>query len=427
MKTIKWVQIGFRFKEWLITGIFGVLMLAAALLVLLKDLEIGPIQIGVSILLAIIGVYSLIECLKRIFVKFVSVYSNGILKSPSNVQQIGDILYKRKVLAAGPKIVVIGGGTGISTLLRGLKQYSSNITAIITVADDGGGSGALRTDLGMLPPGDIRNCLLALAETEPVLEKLLDYRFTDGSLKGQSFGNLFLAAMCGISGSFEQAVRHMGEVLAVTGRVYPVTEENVYLVAELEDGTVIRGESRIGAHHTTHPGKIRRVSFDKPKVKPLPAILDAIRDADMIVLGPGSLYTSIIPNFLVEGMGKALESAMGLRLYACNIMTQPGETDGYTVGNHLEALFFHAGSVCVDYCLVNSGKIKAAATKKYLEDGAEPVMVDLSHVKRMGIRLIEKDLVKLAGDYVRHDPEKLAQAIMDIYKAYGHTPRTKTK
>lgn len=417
MRSLKWFQIGYRFKKWLISGIVGVILLAASLFVLLKDIVIGPIQITISILLAVLGVYSVVICLRRILVKFVSVYSNGMLKKPSNVSEIGDILYRRKLLASGPKIVVIGGGTGISTMLRGLKTYTSNITAIITVSDDGGGSGCLRNDLGMLPPGDIRNCMLALAETEPVLEKLLKYRFTEGSLKGQCFGNLFLAAMNGISGSFEQAVKHMGEVLAVTGTVYPVTEENVYLIAELADGTQIRGESRIGAHHNTHPGRIKHVMLDKPHVKPLNQIIKAIDEADLIVLGPGSLYTSIIPNLLVDGVSKAIAEAHATRLYVCNIMTQPGETEEYTVGEHITAINNHAGHSIIDVCLVNNGKIKPAILKNYQEDGADQVMIDLSKIKRMGVRLLEKDFVKISNDLVRHDSDKLAEAIIDISKA----------
>jgi uncharacterized cofD-like protein len=416
MRSLKWFQIGFRFREWLISGILGIVLLGCALFVLLKDVHIGPIQLVSAILFAIGGLYGVIQCLKKIFVKFVSVYSNGILRKPSNVEEIGDILYKRKLLASRPKIVVIGGGTGISTMLRGLKSYTSNITAIIAVSDDGGGSGALRNDLGMLPPGDIRNCILALAETEPVMDKLLKYRFTEGSLKGQSFGNLFLAAMNGISDSFEQAVKHMGEVLAVTGRVYPVTEENVFLIAQLEDGSLIRGESKIGGHHLTHPGRIKRVMFDKENVSPVHQAVDAIYEADLIVLGPGSLYTSIIPNILVDGISDAIADSRATRVYVSNIMTQPGETEEYTAGDHINAINEHAGKPLIDICLVNSGRITTAVMKKYQADGAGPVMIDLSKIKRMGIRLIEKDLVKISNDLVRHDSDKLAQAIMEICK-----------
>lgn len=418
MRSLKWFQIVFRFKKWLIGGVLGVLLLVASLMILLKDAVIGPFQWGVSLLLAVVGIYGIMVCFRRIFIKFVSVYSNGILKKPSNVSEIGNIIYKRKILSSGPKVVTIGGGTGTSTMLRGLKAYTSNITAIITVADDGGGSGTLRTDLGMLPPGDIRNCMLALAETEPVLEKLLAYRFTEGSLKGQSFGNLFLAAMNGISESFEQAVKYMCEVLAVTGRIFPVTEDNIFLVAELEDGTEIRGESRIGSHHTTHPGRIKRVMLDKPSVKPIMQAIEAIYDADVIVLGPGSLYTSIIPNLLVDGVVEAIASSHATKVYVCNIMTQPGETEDYTVWDHINAINSHAGKQIIDICVVNKSRIKPDILKRYKDDGSDQVEVDYANIKRLGIRIIEKDLVKITKDLVRHDSDILAQTIIDIAKIH---------
>jgi len=314
MRSLKWFQIALRFKKWLFGGVLGLLLLIASLVVLLKNSDISPLRWGISLLLAILGIYGILICFRKIFIKFVNVYSNAIMKKPSNVGEIGDIIYRRKILSAGARVVTIGGGTGISTLLRGLKAYTSNITAIITVADDGGGSGILRNDLGILPPGDIRNCMLALAETEPVLEKLLAYRFPEGSLKGQCFGNLFLAAMSGISDSFKQAVKHMGEVLAITGRIYPVTEDNIYLVAELEDGTQIRGESKIGSHNLTHPGKIKKIMLNKESVAPVKEAIDAIYEADVIVLGPGSLYTSIIPNLLVEGVAKAIVESRGIKV-----------------------------------------------------------------------------------------------------------------
>lgn len=417
MKSFRWLLLCLRFKRYLVSGIAGVVLLACALVVLLKDVAIGYIQLGVAIFLGLLGLYCIFICLDRIFVKFVNVYSNGMHRKLNHVKDIGDTLYKRKVLASGPKVVAIGGGTGISTMLRGLKNYTSNITAVITVADDGGGSGVLRSDLGMLPPGDIRNCMLALAETEPVLEKLLNYRFPEGRLKGQSFGNLFLAAMCGISdNNFVQAVTHMSEVLAVTGRIYPVTEENVNLIAILKDGTVIEGESRIGSHHEFHPGPIDRVCFDKERVQPLEQVLEAIAKADIIILGPGSLYTSIIPNLLVAGIPEAISKARAAKVYVCNVMTQPGETENYTVGDHIEALHKHAGCPIVDYCLVNNGPIDPAMLKKYKDDGAAPVELDAARIRRMGVKVIEKDLVRSHTGYVRHDPDKLAQAILESFK-----------
>ena len=232
------------------------------------------------------------------------------------------------------KVVVIGGGTGLSTMLRGLKQYTSHITAIVTVGDDGGGSGKLREDLGMLPPGDIRNCILALADTEPLMEDLLQYRFTEGSLKGQCFGNLFLAAMAGISENFEDAVQKMSSVLAVKGKVLPVTLDDMKLVAELENGEIIEGESKIPSEVIVRKTRIKKLAIKPIDAKPLEEAIKAINNADVIIMGPGSLYTSIIPNLLVKGIPEAICKSPAKKVYISNVMTQPGETDGFKVSNH---------------------------------------------------------------------------------------------
>jgi uncharacterized cofD-like protein len=255
---------------------------------------------------------------------------------------------------SAPAVACIGGGTGLSTMLRGIKAFTPNITAIVTVADDGGGSGVLRDELGMLPPGDIRNCIEALSNTEPTMEKLLAYRFEEGRLKGQSFGNLFLAALNGISGSFDEAVAKMCEVLAITGRVLPVTNENVQIEATLADGGVVVGESKIGDAKTAHGCRIESVRLVPERPAALPESLEAILEADMIILGPGSLYTSVIPNLLVNGISEAIRSSNALKLYVCNIMTQDGETEDYTVSDHIEALFHHGGGKLFDMCLVNN-------------------------------------------------------------------------
>ncbi len=317
-------------------------------------------------------------------------------------------------LLNSPKVVAIGGGTGISTMLRGLKVFTSNLTAIITVADDGGGSGVLREHLGMLPPGDIRNCILALAETEPIMEKLLQYRFKDGMLKGQSFGNLFLAAMNGISNNFEEAIQSMSDVLAVTGRVLPVTHENINLCAELVDGFKIMGESKIGSHNETHPGRIKKVYLDKKQVKPLEKVLKAVREADIIVLGPGSLYTSIIPNLLVDDIAESIKKSKAIKAYVCNIMTQPGETDGYSVFDHISALQEHSLKKIVDFCIVNTQEVPNDLIAKYKNDGSEIVKFDFSLVNKEGINLVCGDFLSIKNSLVRHDPNKLAYVIMKL-------------
>ncbi len=418
LQPLKWVRIGFRFRKWLTGAAAGGLLLLFSFAMLLKDGVVGPIQKGVALGAALAGLASIAFCFRTILMKFLHVYPAGIYRKPENIEEVGDVLYRRKVLSSGPRIVVIGGGTGISTMLRGLKKFSSNITAVITVADDGGGSGALREDLGMLPPGDIRNCIMALAETESVMERLLQYRFTDGRLKGQSFGNLFLAAMNGISDNFEQAVRSTGEVLAVQGRVLPVTEQDVRLNAVLEDGTEIMGESNIGHHNRHHPGRIRRIRLEPERVQPLEPVIEAIRTADLIVLGPGSLYTSILPNLLVDGVADAITASRAARVYVCNVMTQPGETDGYCVSDHIRALWDHAGAGLFTYCLVNCGDVEESVRERYRADGADLVMVDLSRLKKMGIKLVESDVVETRDRLVRHDPDKLAQAVMDILRIH---------
>ena len=310
-------------------------------------------------------------------------------------------------------------------MLRGLNYYTDNLTAIVTVADDGGGSGMLRQDLGMPPPGDIRSCLQAMANAEPIMEDLLDYRFKEGSLAGQSFGNLFLAALNGISPSFDQAVARMSEVLAINGQVLPVTNENVNVVAEFENGTSVMGESKISAFKRAQNCRITRVDMRPERPAPLDAALEAIRRADIILLGPGSLYTSVIPNLLVDGVAEAIASSHALRIYIANIMTQEGETEGYTLSDHLKALFAHAQEGLVDLCLANSTELPTQVVERYRTEKAEPIQIDWEEIERLGVQLTCRPLAdENGGGRARHDPVKLARAIMDLIEA--HCVRTWT-
>lgn len=352
--------------------------------------------------------------IKHILVTFFNALSNGGFRISLDSKRLSSLLYEKRILIKGPKIVAVGGGTGLSTMLRGLKAYSSNITAVVTVADDGGGSGMLRTDLGILPPGDIRNCIMALADTEPVMQQLLQYRFQEGMLKGQNFGNLFLAAMDGISSSFEEAVHKMSNVLAVTGKVLPVTLDDVQLCAVLEDGHIICGESRISKHNSFHRGKIKRVYLEPRKAEPLKDVLDAIAEADVIVLGPGSLYTSIIPNLLVDGVYDAIKRSTAVKVYVCNVMTQPGETDGYSVFDHIAAIESHSCGDLIEYCIVNTAGIPDDIGRKYTEDGAGAVRVDYEQIEKAGIKVVDGDFISIKDGFVRHDSEKLADAIISL-------------
>ncbi len=323
----------------------------------------------------------------------------------------------------GPKIVAIGGGTGLSTMLRGLKAYTKNLTAIVTVADDGGGSGVLRQDLGMPPPGDIRHCMEALANVEPVMGELLSYRFPkdSGGLTGQSFGNLLLAALNGISPSFDQAVTRMSEVLAITGRVLPVTNADVRLEATFENGTSVVGESRIFEFKKAQDCRIKKVRL-LPEFPPaLPEALKAIGEADLILLGPGSLYTSVIPNLLVDGIAQAVCSASALKMYICNIMTQDGETEGMTASEHVAALLAHSGPGLVDLCLCNSAPVRTSLLERYREEDAAPILVDKSAIEDLGVALMTRPLASETQNYARHSVTRLAAAVMELYTERADT------
>ena len=316
-----------------------------------------------------------------------------------------------------PRLVAIGGGHGLSAMLRGLKRYTRDITAIVTVADDGGGSGALREDLGMLPPGDIRSCILALANTEKTVRELLNYRFTEGSLAGQSFGNLFLAAMNGISGSFDEAVHRMGDVLAITGRVLPVTNQDVHLEAEFEDGSRCLGESKIYYAKKENDCRIRQVRLVPEHPQALPDSLEAIARADLIILGPGSLYTSIIPNFLVDGIADAIRRSRAVKALVLNVMTQDGETEGYTASDHVKAILHHAGPNVVDVCVANSRPVPEESLAPYLAEGAEPLRLDREEIMALGVAVREFPLCS-SGRYIRHNPDELAKAVLDVWKEF---------
>ncbi|AWB42924.1 hypothetical protein DCC85_00890 [Paenibacillus sp. CAA11] len=310
-----------------------------------------------------------------------------------------------------PRIVVMGGGTGLSVMLRGLKEKPLDITAIVTVADDGGSSGILRSELQMPPPGDIRNVLTALADVEPLLSDMLSYRFSSGSgLAGHSLGNLILAAMTDISGDFVTAVRELSRVFAVRGRVLPAAGQAVVLHAEMEDGRVITGESKI----PEALGRIKRIFLEPEQVEPLPEACRAIEEADAILIGPGSLYTSIIPNLLVPKLAEAvLGNTEAIKIFICNVMTQPGETDNYTVSDHLQAVYEHVGHHLFDYVIVNDGEIPAQVQDFYAEKGAKPVEIDWDVVTGRGYKVIADTLV-LFRRYLRHDADKLSHHIYQL-------------
>lgn len=321
-----------------------------------------------------------------------------------------------KYRSLNPKILAIGGGTGLSTLLKGIKNYSSDITAIVTMADDGGGSGVLRRSFGMLPLGDVRNCLLALSDIEPEMNTLLSHRFEKGELKGQSFGNLFLLAMNEIYGSFEEAVKMASSILRVKGTVMPITVNDVNIEATYDDKSKAFGESILPAEAIKDNKKIKRVELCPKDVEPLDGVITAINKADIILIGPGSLYTSIIPNLLVKGVTEAIISSAAKKIYVQNVMTQHGETDDMSVKDHVEAIFEHSDKI-FDSIIINNKVLSEDLKKKYQEEYQEQIFLtdgDKKYLEEEAIDYIEGDCLD-GGDYVRHDSEKLANMIIDYY------------
>jgi uncharacterized cofD-like protein len=327
-------------------------------------------------------------------------------------KDVVDALFDMR-LQRGYKIVAVGGGTGLATLLRGLKHYTSNLSAVVTVTDDGGSSGRLQKELGILPPGDIRNCLVALADDEAMVTDLFRYRFTEGDgLTGHSFGNLFLAAMTGITGNFDRAVKESSRVLNIKGRVLPATLAKVRLGAQLADGTVILGETNVS--QTGKP--IEKLFLDPAQAEALPEAIAAIREADAIVLGPGSLYTSVLPNLLVRGIAREIAAATCAKIYVCNVMTQPGETDAFTASRHVRALLEHAGERVCEYAVINT-QAPRRLLEAYAEEGQVPVQADAEAIEAMGLRVAGANVIN-ETQTVRHDSKKLAEVLIKLIDDY---------
>ena len=426
--SLKWLYPGMRVKRWLLLVPVGLafVILGVGILTNLRTFDYMAylddlarqafLRFGIILSLPKVYVPVSLACMAfGLLLIFIAI--NQIVGSITqavgtvNKGRLADVVFEKRYLAQGYRIVTIGGGTGLSTLLRGIKNYTSNIVAIVTVTDDGGSSGSLHRQFGMLPPGDIRNCLVALADSETLMTELLQYRFngavaSDTSLEGHSFGNLLLAAMTNVTGDFEQAIKETSRVLAIRGLVLPSTVQNVSLMAEMDNGEVVEGETSILAS----PHGIRSVYLNPADVRPMDETLEAIRKADAILIGPGSIYTSIVPNLLVHGVPEALAASKALKVYICNVMTQPGETDGYTVCDHIRAIARHADVRLFDYVLMNDEIPSEELLERYRQEGSDCVMPDPDAVRRMGYHPVVAGLISQTR-VVRHDPDKLASAL----------------
>jgi uncharacterized cofD-like protein len=409
----RWLYPGMHLKRWLVLVFLGITVLGLGTAVLLVvayrqqppdsfvfaltgaglDRTIrGLVVLAIGLAITAFGVWGLMRSMISPFV--------------ARGDSVMEVLYTKRYLARGPRIVAIGGGTGLSTLLRGLKGYSANITAIVTVADDGGSSGRLRHQLGIAPPGDIRNCIAALADAESLMTQLMQYRFPPGSgLDDHAFGNLFIAAMTAVTGDFEEAVRESNRVLAVRGQVLPATSVPLNLGAILESGRRLHGQVAIS--HADEP--IAQVTIEPDDVRASSEALERILEADLIVIGPGSLFSSVLPNLLISDIRDAVAAATGVRVYVCNVATQPGETGSFSAAAHLDALFNHVGDELIDYALLN-GNQSARRPEGWL---GQPVQVDERRLEELPVTVIEEDLVDVSNAH-RHDSAKLAAALMRL-------------
>ena len=426
LSLFKWLLPGMGVKRWILSLAVGLLLFSVGLMLLTAnktalffELSIQNIlqnSFGlyisstiVDILVLIIGLLVMWWSACRVFTV---IYKTG---QPHDDRALVDLMYERRQLSHGLKIVAVGGGTGLSTLLRGLKRHTSNITAIVSVSDDGGSSGRLSKELGILPPGDLRNCMTALADDENLLNDLFRYRFKkDGSgLGGHSFGNLFLAALTDMyHNDFEEALRKGSQILNIRGRVLPATLTPTTLCAKMLDGRLIKGESEIPEAH----GQITDVFLEPRHCTPPEGVFKVIAEADCIVLGPGSLYTSVIPPLLIDGIADAIKKSKAPKIYVCNVMTQPGETDRYSAADHLQAIYHHVGGRIVDYIVVNLAPPNKLR-QKYQKTGAHPIKADLARLRSMQVTPVSANLVNEEA-VVRHDPVYLAETIIDITAAH---------
>lgn len=402
----KWLYPGMKVKRWVLTTLIGVIVVGVGAVLTAAQYtfvsSLGIVWIVCGIILMVIGMGKMIVSLLTLFL-------------PAGERELVTILYKKRFLERGPKIVTIGGGHGLSHLIFGLKEYTSNITAIVTVADSGGSTGRLREEFNIIAPGDIRNCLVALADAPALMGELFQYRFSkDSELKGHNFGNLFLTAMYHLTdGDFERAVKETSKVLAIRGQVVPSTIANVHLVAEYADGTRTKGE----AHVPNPNSRIKKVFLTPDNAVPTQDALEAIAEADVIIFGPGSLYTSIIPNLIINGMSEAIAKAEAFKIYVCNVMTQHGETDGYKASEHVQAIIDHANRDVLDACLINNGQVTEEALKRYKQQDSFPVEPDVDRIREMGYRVVATDLLSVE-DYVRHDAHKLNKALIKLIETY---------
>ena len=411
----KWFKKGAKMKRWIFLILVGVVLTCYGIMVLITGNELRFLDLAKIIVSFVLGftliIIGNIFMQRRTLELLVEESDTRIEAKRGNVKSL---IFNRKVYNEGPNIVVIGGGSGLDSVLRGLKNYTDNLTAIVTVSDYGNQKDESRKLLDTLPLEDIKNSLVALSGNEAVMNEILNYKFTDGKLKSICFGDIYLLAMKELFGDFAKSIEQSKNVLNISGKVLPVTLDEINICAELDDGTVIESKEKIPEIVADRVSKINRIFINPSNCVPAPGVLDAIKRADAIIIGPGSLYTNVIPNLLVKGVAKAIKENKGFKIYISNIMTEPGQTDSYSLSDHIKAIQEHAGKEIIDYCIYDIGEVVPEFIRRYNKEGADLVEQDISNAKGLGVKLLQRRLSFVDGEFIRHNPDAIASSIIEL-------------
>ena len=409
-----WLKAKNKMKRWIFLILLGILLSCYGLAKILVMKEISFLEVGKVIVIFAFGFVAIVIgliCLNKRTMEVLIEATDERMKNKNNVN-VNSLIFNKTIYDKGPNIVVIGGGTGLNTVLMGLKKYTNNLTAIVTVSDYGEAATNSRKELELLPMDDIKDSLVSLSTYEGEIETLFNYQFQSGRLKGMNFSDIYFSAMKAINGDFEDSIIRSNEVLNIIGRVIPVTLDEMNIVAELANGYVVKEKSKIPEVVSEKITKINRIMLSPSNCRPAPGVVEAIREADCVIIGPGSLYTNVIPNLLVNGVTKALKETSAIKVYISNIMTEPGQTDNYSVSDHINAIIDHCGSGIIDYCIYDTGEIVPEYIKKYNLEGQDLVEQNIDKVK--GIKFLQRDLSAVTDDYIRHDPNLVATSIIEL-------------
>ena len=411
----KWFKREAKMKRWMLLIIIGILLACYGMVILLTGEQLGFADLAKIVASFVIGFTLVI--IGNIFMQrrtLELLVQETDTRDEAKTGNVKSLIFNKKVYDEGPNIVVIGGGSGLDSVLKGLKNYTSNITAIVTVSDYGAGASDSRKLLETMPLDDIKNSIVALSENETIMNGILNYKFTDGRLKSLSFGDIYLLAMKELYGDFTSSIEQSKNVLNMTGKVLPVTLEAIDICAELEDGTTIQSKDKIPEIVTDKVSKISRIFINPSNCTPAPGVIEAIQKADAIIIGPGSLYTNVIPNLLVKGVARAIKENKGFKIYISNIMTEPGQTDNYSLSDHIKAIGEHAGKGIIDYCIYDTGEIVPEFVRRYNREGADLVEQDTAKAKEEGVKLVQRNLSYIDGEFIRHNPDAIASSIIEL-------------